>query len=68
MIFFQLGYSLTSFFVSKPVVTFFGPKNGLLLGVTGYCIYVIGFLLSVIFPSIAWPVFIPCAGKIMAIR
>lgn len=51
-------YALTAFFLSKPVVSMVGPKNGLLLGVGGYCVYVAGFLASVIFSSIAWPVFI----------
>lgn len=34
-----------------------GPKNGLFLGVLGYCIYVCGFLFAVLVPAAAWPVF-----------
>ena len=55
-------YSLTAFFLSKPVVTMIGPKYGLLAGVSGYCVYIIGFLLALLIPSIAWPVFlVACA-------
>jgi hypothetical protein len=56
-------YALTAFFLSKPIVVMVGPKNGLLIGVLGYCIYVIGFLLAVLLPrSAAWPIFmIACA-------
>lgn len=51
-------YALTAFFLSKPVVSMVGPKNGLIAGVTGYCVYVGGFLFAVLVPSAAWPVFI----------
>jgi hypothetical protein len=40
------GYAVTSFFFSKALVTTVGPKNGLICGVTGYSVYVCGFLLS----------------------
>ena len=51
-------YAFTSFFLSKPVVSMVGPKNGILLGVTGYCVYVCGFLFAIIVPAAAWPVFL----------
>lgn len=51
-------YALTAFLLAKPVVTMIGPKNGLLVGVTGYCIYIGGFLFAVLVPAMAWPVFI----------
>lgn len=51
-------YSLTAFLIAKPIVTMVGPKNGLLLGVSGYCVYIGGFLFAIVIPAIAWPVFI----------
>jgi Ion channel regulatory protein UNC-93 len=51
-------YALTAFFLAKPVVSTVGPKNGLLLGVSGYCVYVCGFLFAILVPVAAWPVFI----------
>jgi len=39
----------TSFFFAKPVVSMIGPKNGLIIGVIGYSVYVVGFVLSIIF-------------------
>ena len=51
-------YALTAFFLSKPLVSMVGPKNGLLLGLTGYCVYVCGFLFAVLVPYAAWPVFL----------
>jgi len=55
-------YALTAFFLSKPIVSMVGPKNGLLLGVIGYCIYVGGFLFAILVPAIAWPVFLISAS------
>lgn len=55
-------YALTAFFLSKPVVSIVGPKNGLLLGVSGYCVYVGGFLFAILVPSLAWPVFLVSAS------
>ena len=55
-------YALTAFFLSKPIVSMVGPKNGLLLGVIGYCIYIGGFLFAILVPSMAWPVFIIAAS------
>ena len=40
-------YALTSFLLAKPLITMLGPKNGLFVGVAGYCIYVAGFLIAV---------------------
>lgn len=56
-------YAMTAFFLSKPIVYMVGSKNGLLIGVFGYCIYVCGFLLAVLLPrTLAWPIFmIACA-------
>mmetsp|Transcript_26219 Transcript_26219/g.38847 ORF Transcript_26219/g.38847 Transcript_26219/m.38847 type:complete len:437 (+) Transcript_26219:151-1461(+) len=54
-------YALTSFLLSKPTVSMVGPKTGLFLGVSGYCVYVAGFLVAVVLPWIAWPVFMIAA-------
>jgi hypothetical protein len=51
-------YALTAFLFAKPVVAMIGPKNGLLLGVGGYCVYVLGFLLAIVWPAVRWPVFL----------
>lgn len=51
-------YALTSCFCAKPIVSMIGPKNGLLVGASGYCIYVLGFLLSLFLPHQRWVVFI----------
>ncbi len=42
-------FAITSFFLAKPVVSMIGPKNGLIIGVIGYSVYVVGFVLSIIF-------------------
>jgi hypothetical protein len=55
-------YSLTALFLSKPLVEMVGPKNGLLFGVGGYCVYIGGFLIAVVSPDLAWPVFIFAAA------
>lgn len=58
-------YAFTAFFLSKPVITMTGPKIGLVLGVGGYCVYILGFLLAIVLKgSIRWPVFIfaACVG------
>lgn len=60
-------YALTAFFLSKPVITMTGPKIGLVLGVGGYCVYILGFLLAIILKGkIVWPVFIfsACVGGV----
>lgn len=51
-------YAFTSFLFAKPVTTMVGPKNGLLIGVGGYCVYILGFLLAIIAPAVRWPVFL----------
>lgn len=43
-----VAYAFSAFVLAKPVVAMIGPKNGLLLGMVGYCIYVGGFLLAMI--------------------
>jgi hypothetical protein len=55
-------YSLTAFFLSKPIVAMVGPKYGLLLGVLGYCVYIAGFLFAILVPALAWPVFLISAA------
>lgn len=52
-----IAYSLSAFVLAKPIVEMVGPKFGLIFGVLGFCLYVMGFLLSVAVPSVAWPVF-----------
>lgn len=42
------GYAVSSFFLSKATVTLVGPKQGLLIGVISYSVYVIGFLVAVL--------------------
>lgn len=42
-----------------------GPKIGLVMGVGGYCVYILGFLLAILLNgTIRWPVFIisACVG------
>jgi hypothetical protein len=58
-------YAFTSCFCAKPVVSMIGSKNGLLTGAIGYCIYVFGFLLSLVVEHahVRWGVFITaCAA------
>ena len=56
-------YAITAFFLSKPVITMTGPKIGLVLGVGGYCVYVLGFLLAIVLNgAVRWPVFILSAS------
>jgi len=40
------------FLLAKPIVTILGPQRGLLYGMTGYSIYVGGFLFAIIFKDI----------------
>lgn len=54
-------YALTAFLVAKPIVSMIGPRNGLILGVIGYSIYIVGFLIAVAIPWLAWPVFVIAA-------
>lgn len=53
-----VAYAISAFLLAKPTVTMIGPKNGLLLGVIGYCVYVAGFLLAILFlnraPVLSW--------------
>eukprot|EP01035_Chromulina_nebulosa_P034823 gene34823-46777_t len=42
-------FALTAFLVANPLVLAIGWKSGLVIGTCGYCIYVCGFLISVIF-------------------
>ena len=53
-------YTFTSLLFARPIVEMIGPKNGLLMGVMGYCIYIAGFLAAILFQgtTFAWPVFI----------
>ena len=43
-----VSFALSAFLLSNPLVMAIGWSNGLMIGVFGYCIYVCGFLLSVI--------------------
>lgn len=47
-------FALTAFLVSNPLVIAIGWKNGLMIGTFGYCVYVCGFLMSVIFLEYAF--------------
>jgi len=53
-------FAVTAFLVANPVVIAIGWKNGLMIGTCGYCIYVCGFLISVVFltflPSLSWAI------------
>ncbi len=51
-------YSLTALLAAKPVVAMVGPQTGLMIGVTGYCIYIGGFLFAAVVSALAWPVFL----------
>jgi hypothetical protein len=55
-------YALSAFLLSKPLVSMYGGKQGLLFGVYGYCIYVGGFLFAILVKSAAYPVFLVSAG------
>ena len=46
------GYAVTSFFLSKVIVSLVGPKQGLVIGVIGYSVYVIGFLVAVLLSNV----------------
>ena len=53
-----IAYALTALMLAKPVVSMVGPKLGLVLGLIGYCVYVIGFLLAILIPVLSWPIFL----------
>ena len=55
-------YSIASFLFSKPVISMVGPRNGLIVGVGGYCVYVAGFLVAVVLPAVRWPAFLIAAS------
>jgi len=59
-------YAVSSFLLSKPVVTMIGPKNGLICGVIGQTIYIFGFFISAMVcrfvPSVAWTVSVLSSG------
>jgi hypothetical protein len=46
--FFMIFYAFSAFLLSKPLVNLYGPKNGILIGQVGYCIYILGFLFAVV--------------------
>lgn len=56
--FLYVAYSFSALALAQPVVDAIGPKYGLFVGVLGYCLYVLGFMLSVIFREAAWGIFI----------
>jgi len=41
-------YAISSFLLSKPMVTMLGPKNSLVCGIAGQTIYVFGFIISIL--------------------
>jgi hypothetical protein len=47
-------YALTALFFSKPIVASLGPKNGLLIGTGGYCVYVGAFLAAILLKDGTW--------------
>jgi hypothetical protein len=57
-----VSYATTSFLLAQPIVSMIGPKNGLILGCGGYSIYVLGFLISIMVPAVAWPLFTIASG------
>lgn len=44
-----VSYAVSAFILAKPLVAALGPKNGLSLGVIGYCVYTLSFLLALLF-------------------
>lgn len=62
-------YALTALLLSKPVISCLGSKTGLILGTSGYCVYVCGFFGAVLFKEgvAAWIMFLlSCAVGGMA--
>ena len=53
-----VSYAVVAFVAAKALVTTVGPKQSLLLGVMGYCVYVFSFLLAVLLleevPALSW--------------
>jgi MFS family permease len=67
-------YAFVALFLSSEILMVTGPKKGLILGLWGYCVYVLGFLLALLSKSndyVAYPVFITssviggCAGGML---
>ena len=61
-----ITFAVTAFLLSKPVVSAVGSKRALLIGVTGYCVYVAGFLVALIVDGalawLAWTIMCLSAG------
>lgn len=54
-------YAFVALFFSAEIVGVTGPKNGLIIGLWGYCVYVLGFLIALIsnsHPFLSWTVFL----------
>jgi len=53
-----VSYAVVAFVAAKALVATVGPKQSLLLGVMGYCVYVFSFLLAVLLleevPALSW--------------
>ena len=56
--FLYVAYSFSALALANPIVEAVGPKFGLVFGTLGYCIYIVGFLLAVIIPDLAWIIFL----------
>jgi hypothetical protein len=57
---FFVCFALTTFLAASPMVIAMGWKKSLVIGSTGFCVYVSGFLLSIAFlaimPTFAWAI------------
>jgi hypothetical protein len=52
-------YAFVALFLSAHIVGVTGPKYGLILGLGGYLVYIVGFLLAILLPTdLAFPIFI----------
>lgn len=55
-----IGFTVSAFLMSKPIVNMIGSHTSLILGTIGYCIYVAGFLIAIlgydIFADIGWTI------------
>ena len=50
----EVFYAFTALLFSKPLIAALGARNGLLVGMGGYCVYVAAFLFAVIVPAGSW--------------
>ena len=52
--FYLLTLIISALLLSKPIIAIIGPKNTILIGLTGSCIYLFTYLVSIFIPSVAW--------------